>query len=415
MKTCKYLIIGAGLGGHQAAAGIRKLDKQGEVLLVGQEPRRPYHRPPLTKEYMQGKKPMEKAFCEGADFYAANGIELLTSRSVSQLDAAGKLARLDNDLEVRFQKCIYATGGRPVQLDIPGADHPGVFYFRTMDDASAVSAAANSASGVAVVGGGFIGMELASSLTQRGRQVHIIDSGPYVWRRFADRQLSEYAMNYCAARGVKFHTGQRAEEVRLSGGKTVGLATSTGEQIDADLVIIAAGIVPNVELARQAGLACENGVMVNDRMQSSHADIYAVGDVANYPDPFFNKRRRVEHWGQADYTGDLAGRNAAGAQEPYNLLSYIWSDIFDLHLEFAGMEFDYDRLLVRGQIEENRFALLHLKQDHLTAYYSVNLAKAEYQAMGKLIEKQVDLSGRETELANPAFTLEELAAAPAAR
>jgi NADPH-dependent 2,4-dienoyl-CoA reductase/sulfur reductase-like enzyme len=279
----------------------------------------------------------------------------------------------------------------------------------------AVSAAADSAAGVAVVGGGFIGMELASSLTQRGRQVHVIDSGPYVWRRFADRQLSEYVMNCCAARGVKFHTGQRAGEVRLSGGKAVGLATSTGEQIDADLVIIAAGIVPNVELARQAGLACENGVLVNDRMQSSNAGIYAVGDVANYPDPLFHKRRRVEHWGQADYTGDLAGRNAAGADEPYNLLSYVWSDIFELHLEFAGMELDYDRLLVRGQMQENRFALLHLKQDRLTAYYSVNLPKADYRAMGKLIEKQVDLSGRQAELANPAFALEELTAAPAGR
>lgn len=196
-------------------------------------------------------------------------------------------------------------------------------------------------------------------------------------------------------------------EVR-GAGRVSSVKTQSGKEFPCDLVCIGAGIVPNVELAQQAGLAVDNGIVVNEYLQSSHPDIYAAGDVANYPDPFFNKRRRVEHWGHAEYCGQLAGQNMAGGQSPYGLLTYVWSDIFDLHLECAGDESEHDQILLRGQVQEMAFTALYLKKKVLKAYFAINTSAKEFPSLQRLIKHKKDLTGKEAQLQDPSVPIKSL-------
>ena len=402
MNSAKYVIVGGGLSGHNAAKALRAADPKGSIVIFSNEPHRPYDRPPLTKDYMQNKTPAEKTYYEQPQWYGEQNITLLLDCQVQRLDAQAKVVKLADGQEWSFQKALLAMGGRPVKLDLPGIDLPGVHYFRTLDDAVMVSGKVAPGGSVAIIGGGFIGLELASSLTQRGAKVSVIDGGPHIWSRFADPTLAGFFTRYCQDRGVTFYSGQRVSCIQGTAGPTA-VVTTSGMTIPCDRVIVAAGIVPNVELAQQAGLTVDNGVVVNAQLQTSHPDIYAVGDLCNYPDPYFNRRRRVEHWGQADYTGTLAGQNMAGANQPCNLLSYVFSDIFDLHLEFAGDEHGFDRVIVRGRMEDKAFAVLYLKDGRLVAHFSVNLKKKQFSPLQKLIENKVGLAGRESQLADMNF------------
>jgi NADPH-dependent 2,4-dienoyl-CoA reductase/sulfur reductase-like enzyme len=203
-------------------------------------------------------------------------------------------------------------------------------------------------------------MEVAASLTQRGVQVTVIEAQPHIWARFADATLAGFFQDYCIQNGVTFYTDEMVTEIR-GHDRPSSVTTRSGKELPCDFVCIGVGIVPNVELARQAGLKVDNGVVVNEHLRSSHPDIYAAGDVANYQDPVFGKRRRVEHWGHAEYCGQLAGQNMAGAYNTYDLVTYVWSDIFDLHLEFAGDETEHDQVLLRGRFEDKSFIVLYLR------------------------------------------------------
>lgn len=409
MTHAKYLMVGGGLASDMAAGRIRELDAQASITIVTREPHRPYHRPPLTKEYMQGRKQEEEVFCRKADFYQANRIELVAGVATGRLDVREHRVALQDGREIGFDKCLLATGGTPRLLGLPGEDMPGVYHFRTVDDAVAVSRQAAKGRRAVLVGGGFIGMELASSLTQRGMDVTLVERSPHVLTRFAPTVLGDYLQQYCAARGVSFHLSDSVKAIS-GNGRVASVELESGRSVACDLVVIAAGIDLNVALAKEAGLEVGDGVIVDEHMRTSHADIYAAGDIANYPDPFFDCRRRVEHWGQAEYTGQLAGANMGGAIEKYNLLTYIWTDLFDLHLEFAGKEDEFDQTVIRGPMAGNSFAVLHLKdcadsRTRLRAYYAVNYKKAQYKPLGKLIEAGADLSGRTDDLTNPAFDL----------
>jgi NADPH-dependent 2,4-dienoyl-CoA reductase/sulfur reductase-like enzyme len=247
-------------------------------------------------------------------------------------------------------------------------------------------------------------MELAASLTQRGVQVTVLEAHSHVWSRFADSTLAGFFQDYCTKKGITFLTSERAAEIRGKGRPT-SVITQSGKELPCDVVCIGVGIVPNVELAQQAGLAVDNGVVVNEYLQSSHPDIYAAGDVANYLDPIFGKRRRVEHWGHAEYCGQLAGQNMAGAQNKYDLLTYVWSDIFDLHLEFAGDESEHDQVLLRGTMQEKSFTVLYLKRHVLRAYFAINTGPAEFGMLQRLIRQKRDLTGREEQLQDPRFAI----------
>jgi NADPH-dependent 2,4-dienoyl-CoA reductase/sulfur reductase-like enzyme len=440
MQPTRYLLMGGGLASYSAAKAIREIDKESSLTIIGQEPVAPYDRPPLTKEFMRGKKPLAQVFLDSPDFYRENGITLVTGVAVTAIDASPKLAHLSDGGRINFDKALIATGGRPLKLDIPGADFANVHYFRTLSDAAAVAGQGVAGARAVVIGGGFIGMELASSLTQRGAKVCVVQSAPRIWSRFVDEGLSAFFQDYVAGRGVEFHTGQKPAAI-LGDKLATSVKLQSGAQLPCDFVCIAVGIEPNIELARQIGLQIDNGIIVDERLCTSHPDIYAAGDVANFPDPFFNKRRRVEHWSNAQYGGDLAGRNmcrsdnarqdratspgkpvgqcptyepsAANGQANYELLTYVWSDIFDLHLEFAGDESERDRSIIRGRPAQGPFSVLYMKGDRMTAYFAINLKKKEYSKLGKLIESRADLAGKDRELADPNFDVESLLAVAA--
>ena len=420
MKSVKYLLIGAGLASQRAAAKIRERDAAGSILMVGREGHLPYDHPPLSKDYMQGKTPVEKVFLQPREFYQERAIELALGQTVDQLDAAGKTAALSGEAggspggarpgeTVRFEKALIATGGRPIPLDVPGATLPGVHYLRTLDDAEAISREASPGRRCVIVGGGFIGLELACSLTQRGVTVTLLERGERIWRRFADERLSAHIEDHCTARGVTILKNERV--VRFGGnGRVSSAVTASGRELPCDFVCAAIGVLPNVELARRAGLEMDNGIVVNDRLQTSNPDIYAAGDVVNFPDPHAGRRRRVEHWGGADYGGGLAGGNMAGGSRSYDILTYVWSDLFDLHLEFAGDESPPEKIVVRGGFSDKSFAMLYLTAGRLAAYYAVNYKRKQYLPLQKLITSRLDLAGREAQLQDPAFDVSTLLA-----
>ena len=406
-RSVKYILIGGGVAAGQAAKQIREADASGPIVMVGQEPYAPYDRPPLSKEFLRGDKSREQLFFDPDAFYRDRGIELELGVAVRELDTAGKTLRLTNGEVLAFEKALIATGGRPVQLKITGVDLPGVHYLRTLDDSAAIAAEALPGRRAVIVGGGFIGLELAASLTQKGVQVAVVEAAPHVWARFADATLAGFVQDYCARKGVAFYTSERVSEIR-GDGRPTAVVTRDGLELPCEFVCIGVGIVPSVELARDAGLAIDNGVVVNEFLQSSHPDVYAAGDVANYLDPMFGKRRRVEHWGHAEYSGQLAGKNMAGAREPYGLLTYVWSDIFDLHLEFAGDESEHDQVLVRGRREDGAFTVLYLKDSALRAYFAVNGESRELPTLQHLIRARTTLVGREAQLQDVAFPVEDL-------
>lgn len=407
MSAAKYLLIGGGVASHYAAEEIRKKDSGGSITIVGEEPYLPYDRPPLSKEYMRGDKPLADMFFEPEDFYREKNIKTVLKTSVQNLDLQKRIATLSNNDSVTFDKALIATGGRPIKLKLPGADMPGVHYLRTIDDANAIAKEIGNGKRCVIIGAGFIGIEVAATLTQKGISVTVLEAESRIWPRFTDETLSLYFQNYCSEQGVIFDTSQTATEIRGKG-RPSSVITKSGKEIPCDFVCIAVGIAPNAEIAQQAGLEVNNGVVVNEFMQTSNPNIYAAGDICNYPDPIFGRRRRVEHWGHAKYSGQVAGLNMAGTVTKYNMLSYVWSDIFDLHLEFAGDESTHDRVILRGKFEDKSFFALYLRDNVLTAYLSVNTSPREFVTLQRLIQRKKDLTGKDDVLMDPIGDIKSL-------
>ncbi len=407
MAAVDYLLIGGGLASLHAAKQIRKADPDGAILLVSDEPLPPYDRPPLSKEYLLGKKTRHELIYEAEESLAEQRIGLVLNRAVERLDPAAHTATLAGGETVAFRKALVATGGRPAALRIPGSDLPGVHYLRTAADADAIGRAAERGGSAVIVGGGFIGLEVAASLRQRGLNVTIIEALPRVWMRFADETLSADVQRYLNERGVRFLLNTVVTEFR-GGDRVQAAVTNTGEILSCDVACIGIGIVPSVELAAGAGLLVDNGIVVDEFLRTSHPDIFAAGDVISYPDRLFGRRRRVEHWGHAEASGQVAGKNMAGAEMPYDFLSYVWSDIFDLRIEFAGDESEPDLILHRGVFGEGPSAVLYLRDGRLRAFFAVSASSRDLGALRRLVQTGKDLGGREAELQNPEVNLRQL-------
>ncbi len=407
MISIKHLLIGGGLASSQAARILVQRDPGASITIVCKERHLPYDRPPLSKEFLRGEKKREEITYDPREFFVEKGIHVLLGDPVARLDAAAKVAELRSGETVRFHDALIATGGEPIRLDVPGGELPGIQYLRTVDDAEAIKRAAVPGGRACVVGAGFIGMELAASLTHLGVAVTVIEAQPHIWVRFLDATIAGHIRKFCERRGISFLTGERIREFK-GDGRVSGAITESGRHVKCDFVCVGVGIRPELTIARAAGLEVDDGIVVNERLESSHADIFAAGDVANFPDPVTGRRRRVEHWGHAEYSGQIAGSNMAGTAQAYDLLTYAWSDIFELHIEFAGDETGYDRILVRGSLDDNLFTALYLTNDFLSAYLSVNTDSREFPQLQKLIRRKTYLAGRDGELADPAFDLKTL-------
>ena len=330
-----YIIVGAGLAGASAIEGIRERDAQGTILLVGAEPQRPYNRPPLSKQLWTGKEALDKIFVHDLEFYERQRVALLLNTEIATLDARAKAVVDRNGERYQYGKLLLATAGQPRRLSIPGSDLDGISYFRTYEGYVRLRSAADKAKAAVVIGGGFIGSELAAALNMIGREVTMIFPEPYLVNRVFPEPFGRAIQKNYVDRDVRILHGDRPVSISRSG-ERFAVRTQNGAQIESDVVVVGIGIAPELKLATQAGLQTGNGIVVNERLQTSDPNIYAAGDNAFFPYKALGKSMRVEHWDNAINQGKYAGRNMAGAAEPYDYMPFFFSDLFDFGYEAVG-------------------------------------------------------------------------------
>ena len=332
----KYVIVGAGLTGSWAIEGIRAMDKAGSILLLGDEEYLPYDRPPLTKKLWFGKKKVEEILVRPQQYFADNHAEVVLNTLAIALDAGGKTITCKDGSSYQYEKLLLATGGRPRRLDIEGANLDGIYYYRYLADFVKLRAEVRDGTKALVIGGGFIGSEIAAALNVNKADVTMLVRGAYLAEQVFPKSLG-YAINEdYTRRGVKIISQDSPASIVRRGTNLV-TRTESGKEITSNVVIAGIGIKPEIQLAESAGLAVENGIAVNEFLQSSAPDVYAAGDNAYFPYEALGRRMRVEHWDNAVNQGKTAGMNMAGAHIAYTYMPYFFSDLFDFGYEAVGL------------------------------------------------------------------------------
>jgi 3-phenylpropionate/trans-cinnamate dioxygenase ferredoxin reductase subunit len=330
-----YVIVGGGLAGASAVEGIREKDKNGSILLMSSEKHLPYDRPPLTKKLWFGKKKVEDIFLHDRAFYDQNGVTLALDIEVTALDAHQKTVTTNKNSQYRFQKILLAIGGTPRKLPIPGGTLEGICYYRTLDDYLRLRSEATEGKSAIVIGGGFIGSEIAAALHSNKIAVTMIFPDSYLVNRIFPESLGRALMDQYRSRGITILAGNKPISFQRKGAAFL-TRTENGREIESDMVVVGIGIAPSLELPRKAGLQTANGVIVDEYLQASLTDVYAAGDIAFFQYQALGKQARVEHWDNALNQGKWAGRNMAGAGEPYTYMPYFFSDLFEFGYEAVG-------------------------------------------------------------------------------
>ncbi|MDW8009840.1 MAG: FAD-dependent oxidoreductase [Chloroflexota bacterium] len=382
------VIVGANLAGGRAAEALRKEGFDGRIFLVGEEPHPPYERPPLSKEYLRGEMPREELFVQPESFWAEQEIELLMGVRAVSLDLAHKRVELSSGERLSFDKLLLATGGRVRRLEVPGADLEGIHYLRTVDDSEALARELRPGRRLAIVGAGFIGSEVAASAREKGLEVTMIEVLPLPLQKALGPEVGRIYADIHRQHGVELVLGEGVE--RFEGDSRLqAVVTSTGRRIECDLALVGVGIVPATELAEAAGLAVDNGIVVNEFCQTSHPDVYAAGDVANFYSPVLGRRLRVEHWHNAQNQGVAAARSMLRG-EPYAEVPWFWSDQYDLNMQYVGFADAWDRVVFRGDVEARRFTAFYLRQGRLEAALAINRPR-DIRAARELIQARAAL------------------------
>ncbi len=368
----QIVIVGAALAGAKAAEALREEGYGGRVVLIGAESELPYERPPLSKYYLRGESEREKARVHDAGFYAEKDIDLRLGTAVEAIDPAGRTVTLAGGETLAWDRLLLATGAEPRRLPVPGADLDGVHYLRTLDDSDRLRAAIHADGRLAVIGAGWIGAEAAASARQLGSEVTLIERlevpletvlGTTVGRIYADAHR-EQGVELLTGVGVEALEGAgRVERVRLSDGRTV----------ECSAVLVGVGVAPRTALAEAAGLAVDNGILVDANLQTSAPDVYAAGDVANHDHPFYGRRVRVEHWANALNQGPVAARNMLGAGTPYERLPYFFSDQYDVGMEYSGLASADDEVVIRGSVEKRELIAFWLQDGRVAAGMNMNV------------------------------------------
>lgn len=388
MKAYTYVIVGGGLAGQRACDGIRKVDTQGSIALVAAESHAPYQRPPLSKGYLRGEEGLDKVYLKEEAYYAQNGIEVVSGVRANVVDPAARRVTLDDGRALGYEKLLLATGGRAWRLPISGNDLPGVFTLRTIEDADAIRGAAQESKRALVVGGSFIGSEVASSLAQLGLGVTMVFLESRLLEPMAPQELSAWLHARYQANGVRILSDATLE--CLKGRERVERTVVHDHEshvLETDLVVMGVGIRLNTELARSAGLemAEDGGVVVDAHLRTSDPHIYGAGDIAAWPDPTFGRRLRVEHWDVARRQGLRAGQNMAGDKRPYTSLPYFFSDLFDFSFEVWGNLASWDQVVRRGSLEGDSFAYYYFDLGKLTGVLASGRPDEERQPMQALV------------------------------
>lgn len=401
------VIAGAGHAAGQAAATLRQKGFDGDLVVVGDEPHIPYQRPPLSKAYLLGKESLEHLYVRQPAFLEKQRIDVRSGVTVTAIDTARKtLATSDGDID--YGQLLLTTGARPREIQVPGAGLRGVHYLRTIGDVDRIRAGLESAQSVCIVGGGYIGLEVAAACRQLGKQVTVLEMADRVLQRVAVPELSRFYHDLHTANGVDIHVNAKVSE--FVGDTRVSAVRCGDVLVDADLVVIGIGIIPNTELAADAGLTCDNGIVVDEYCRTSDPSVFAAGDCTNHPNPQLGYRLRLESVPNALDQARVAAANLLGGSEVHDSVPWFWSDQYGLKLQMVGFAQDADEHILRGSMADHAFALYHLKGNTIVAVDAVNQPR-EFLAGKKLFCKSVDVE----QLRDPDIetrTLVELAGDP---
>jgi 3-phenylpropionate/trans-cinnamate dioxygenase ferredoxin reductase subunit len=368
----RLIIIGASLAGAKASETLREEGFDGEIVLIGEEPVRPYERPPLSKQYLQGSAERDTVFVHPEGFYADNAIELRLSSTVESLDVASQEVVLASGEHLRYDAALIATGSTPRRLTVPGADLRGVHYLRTLADSDALRDAITSAHRVIVIGAGWIGCEVAASARQLGAAVAMVEVGGLPLERVLGTELGSFYRDLHADHGVELHFGVGVDSL-LGTGSVEAVRLADGTTIAGDVIVVGVGVVPRVELAEGAGLTLDNGIVTDQFLATSSRGVFAAGDVASAWHPIFDRHIRLEHWSSALNQGPVAAKNMLGIPTPYARIPYFFSDQYDVGMEYAGFATDWDEIVFRGDPASREFVAFWLKDGLVAAGMNVNV------------------------------------------
>ena len=400
------IIIGAGQAAAQAVQSLRAEGFTGPIKLIGDEPYAPYQRPPLSKKYLAGEIGYDRVELKGQDFYSDSGVETLWQTRVTEIDRRPKRILTGDGRAFEYGKLLIATGSRVREINVPGFDLEGVHYLRNIADVEAIQAHFKPGAKMVVVGGGYIGLEVAAVAAKRGIDVTVLETADRVMARVVDPIVSHFYERVHRAEGVKIETG-----VTVSGfegtDKVKAVTSGEGKSFPCDFVVVGIGIIPNTELAVEAGLTVENGIVVDELCRTSDPDICAAGDCTSHPNAVYGRRLRLESVHNAIEQGKTAAATLAGKEKPYNQVPWFWSDQYDLKLQIVGLSAGYTQAVVRGDPEGSRsFAVFYLKDDVLIAVDAVNRAP-EFMMAKILTQKQAVLDPKR--IADETISVKEIA------
>jgi 3-phenylpropionate/trans-cinnamate dioxygenase ferredoxin reductase subunit len=401
------MIVGAGHAGGTAAALLRQFGYEGAITLIGEEPIAPYQRPPLSKAWLKGEADAESLMLKPESFYAEAKIALRMGHRATAISPPDKTVTLEGGEVLPYETLILATGARPRPLIIPGSDLAGVLVLRSAAHAEELKSVLSPGKRLAVIGGGYIGLEAAASARALGADAIVIEREPRILARVACETLSTFFTDYHRARGVTFELGASVAAFEGVNGRITGVRLGSGQVIACDAALVGIGALPNMELAQAAGLACGDGILVDEATHTSDPAIFAIGDVTQRPLAIYERLFRLESVANALEQARQAACAITGRPAPSAEVTWNWSDQYDLKYQFAGLPFDVNEIVLRGDPESGKFAIFHLAGDKIQAVEAVN-APAEFMAGRQLIARRAAVS--RSRLADTTISMKEVAA-----
>ncbi|HEX5374649.1 MAG TPA: FAD-dependent oxidoreductase [Solirubrobacterales bacterium] len=403
-RQVDFLLVGGGMASAHCAAELRKRGAEGSILLAGREPEPPYERPPLSKEYLRGEAGREDAYVNPPSWYEENGVELRSGVNVMSLDPAARTAKLQGGEEVAFGKALIATGAMVNILRVEGAENEGIHYLRAYGNSDAIRADAEAAEHVVLVGGSYIGAEVAASLTARGTKCTIVTMEDVALSRTFGEEAGRWFQGQLEARGVTVHGGEELEAYE-GDGRVAAVLTKSGLAVECDAVVVGAGVRPDAMLAQRAGLEVDDGIVCDSRLETSAAGIYAAGDCCSYESVVHGRRLRVEHWDVAMQQGMHAAGNMLGADADYEVVPYFFSDLADwASLEYVGPASEWDEEIWRGDRDAGKFSVWYLKGGRVAGALSVERPEDLAEAR-RLLAAGTDVSAARDAIADPGSDL----------
>ena len=383
------VIIGAGQSAIQCISSLKKEGYSGSITLIGEEEHLPYQRPPLSKGFLEDSVNKERLYFKKLEFFTENKVQLYLGLSAEKLEIDNQKVYLSDNSVLEFDKLVFATGSRVRFLDFPGSELKSIFYLRDLDDAEAIKKDLETSENLVIIGAGYIGLEAAAIAAKKNKKVTIIEMADRVMNRTVDPQISEYYLNLHESYGVKFHFNTSLETINEVS-NSLEVVCSDGTEVKADSVLIGAGVVPNIELAEEAGINCDNGIIVNEFGQTNFKNIYACGDCTNHPNKILNKNLRLESVHNAMEQAKTVASSVMNNPIEYNQVPWFWSDQYDHKLQIVGLSGDHDVVTMRGNTNDAKFMLFYTKDEELIAVDAINNPK-EFLISRKLVANKVKI------------------------